>query len=87
MGHALRMDGNRILRRIMEWKPVGRRKRGGPRRRWVDDIEKDIQVMNVRGWHWRGRNGGKLLRRPRFILGYSANKRRMKKSTFSQEQL
>ena len=45
-GHAVRMDGNRIQRRIMEWKTVGRRKRGRPRERWMDDIEKDIQVMN-----------------------------------------
>ena len=43
MRHALRMDGNRIPGRIMEWKPIGRRKRGRPRKRWVDDIEKDIQ--------------------------------------------
>ena len=83
MGHALSMDGNRIPRRIMEWKPVGRRgENRRPRKRWVDDIEKDIQVLDVKvggDWHWRGRNGRKLLRRPKLILGYSTSKRRRRR--------
>ena len=50
MGHVLRMDESRIPRRIMEWKPVGRRNKGRPRKRWVDDVEMDIRTMNIRGW-------------------------------------
>ncbi|PSN38156.1 hypothetical protein C0J52_25847 [Blattella germanica] len=33
MGHILRMDESRKPRRIMEWKPVGRRYKGRPRKR------------------------------------------------------
>ncbi|PSN54154.1 hypothetical protein C0J52_06854 [Blattella germanica] len=50
MGHVLRMDESRIPRRIMEWKPVGRRNKGRPWKRWVDDVEMDIRTMNIRGW-------------------------------------
>jgi len=27
------------------WKPTGRRNRGRPRKRWIEDIEEDIQIM------------------------------------------
>jgi hypothetical protein len=50
LGHVARMEGNRITRRVMEWKPMGRRMRGRPRKRWIDDVEEDIRRMGVRGW-------------------------------------
>ena len=34
----------------MEWKPTGRRIRGRPRKRWVEDIEEDIQALGIRLW-------------------------------------
>ena len=46
----MRMDGGRFPRRILEWKPMGRRIRGRPRKRWIEDIEEDIQTMGIRGW-------------------------------------
>jgi hypothetical protein len=38
------------LKRILEWKSIGRRIRGRPRKRWIEDIEDDIQTMEIRGW-------------------------------------
>jgi len=35
LGHVTRMDGGRMPRRILEWKPMGRRIRGRPRKRWI----------------------------------------------------
>jgi hypothetical protein len=29
---------------------MGRRNRGRSRKRWIEDIEKDIQIMGIRGW-------------------------------------
>jgi hypothetical protein len=44
------MDEKRTPKRILEWKPIGRRIRGKPWKRWIDDIEYDIQIMGIRGW-------------------------------------
>ena len=49
LGHVMRMDENRIPKRILEWKLTGRRIRGRPRKRWVEDIEEDIQTLGIRG--------------------------------------
>jgi hypothetical protein len=43
------MDEKRTHKRILEWKPIGRRIRGRPRKRWIEDIEDDIQIMGIRG--------------------------------------
>ena len=37
-------------KRILEWKTVGTRIRGRPRKRWIVDIEDDMQVMGIRRW-------------------------------------
>jgi hypothetical protein len=50
LGHMMQMDGGRKPRRILEWKPMGRRIRGRPRKRWMEDVEEDIQTMGIRGW-------------------------------------
>jgi hypothetical protein len=44
------MEGERIPKRVLEWKPMGRRNGGRPKKRWSEDIEKDIQIMGIRGW-------------------------------------
>ena len=49
-GHVMRMDGNRISKRALEWEPTGRRIIGRPRKRWIEDTEEDIQSMGIRGW-------------------------------------
>jgi len=42
LGHVTRMDGWRMPRRILDWKPMGRRITGRPRKRWIEDFEEDI---------------------------------------------
>jgi hypothetical protein len=44
------MDDKRTPKRILEWKPIGTRNRGRPRKRWIADIEEDMQIMGVRRW-------------------------------------
>jgi hypothetical protein len=45
----MQMEGETIPKRVLEWKPMGRRNRGRPRKRWIEDIEKGIQIMGIRG--------------------------------------
>jgi hypothetical protein len=44
------MDEKRTPKKILAWKPIGRRIRGRPRKRWIEDIEDDIQIMGIREW-------------------------------------
>jgi len=48
--HVIRMDDKRTPKRILEWKPIGTRTRGRPRKRWIVDIEKGRQIMGIRRW-------------------------------------
>jgi len=50
LGHAMQMEGKRITKRVLEWKPTGRRNRGRPRKRWIEGIEEDLHIMGTRGW-------------------------------------
>jgi len=40
----------RTPKRRLQWKPIGRRTRGRPRKRWIAGIEEDLQIMGVRRW-------------------------------------
>jgi len=44
------MDDKRTPKRILEWKPIGTRIRGRQRKRWIADIEEDMQKMGIRRW-------------------------------------
>jgi len=42
------MDGTRTSKRILEWKPIGTRIIGRPRKRWIVDFEEDMRIMGIR---------------------------------------
>jgi hypothetical protein len=51
------MDDRRTRKRILEWKPLGTRIRGRPRKRWTADVEEYMQIMGMRWWRnqWKER--------------------------------
>ena len=57
LGHVMLMDKKRTPKRVLEWKPLGTRIRGRPRKRWIVDVEGDILRMGIRGWRKLGKGG------------------------------
>jgi hypothetical protein len=52
-GHVVRMEEDRMVKKIFEGHPGGRRKTDRPRMRWLDDDEKDLRLMKVKRWRTR----------------------------------
>ena len=50
LGQVIQMDDKRTPKRILEWEPIGTRFSGRPRKRWIVDIEEDMQIMGIRRW-------------------------------------
>jgi hypothetical protein len=62
LGHVCRIEERRDLKKALEGKPGGIRKRGKPRTRWIDNAEDDMRKMGIKRWmlrtadrrEWRG---------------------------------
>jgi hypothetical protein len=50
LGHVMRMNETRVARKILDDKPGGKRRRGRPRRRWLDVVEADLRSLGVKRW-------------------------------------
>jgi hypothetical protein len=50
LGHIIRVNENRTVKKIFEEKLGGRRGRGRPRLRWMDDVEEDLRNMGIKRW-------------------------------------
>jgi len=53
-GHVARMGEERGVYRVLVRKPEGRRPLGRPRRRWVDNIRRDLQEVGCGHMDWIG---------------------------------
>jgi hypothetical protein len=49
LGHIHRMDSDRMVKKIYEWKPTSR-PQGGPKLRWEHDIRNGLKGMEVNNW-------------------------------------
>jgi hypothetical protein len=50
LGHLERMEKNRMPKIIFSEELDGPRRRGLPRKRWKEEVERDLQVLGVRRW-------------------------------------
>jgi hypothetical protein len=48
-GHVQRMPETRSVKKVFLGKPDWRRRRGRPRKRWLDDLEEDLTKLGVKG--------------------------------------
>jgi hypothetical protein len=44
------MEDDRMVKKLTNWKPFGKRPIGRPKNRWIGGILKDMQVFQVRNW-------------------------------------
>jgi hypothetical protein len=49
-GHVIRRENEEIIKRLIIVKPEGKRKKGRPRMRWMDGMEKDLWNLAVVNW-------------------------------------
>jgi hypothetical protein len=69
------MEEDRMPKKIFTQELKGTRRRGRPRKRGKEDVERDLQVLGVRRWRelLTGKNGGILFDRPKPTAGCSAS--------------
>ena len=48
LGHVMRMDDRRTPEKILDWKPIGARITERQRKRWIADIEEDMQIIGIK---------------------------------------
>jgi hypothetical protein len=48
LGHVVRKEDT-VPKKILDQHPGGRRKHGRPRKRWLDDVTKDLELLQIRG--------------------------------------
>jgi len=50
LGHLERMQEDKMPKKIFTQELEGTRRRGRPRKRWKEEVERDLQVLEVRRW-------------------------------------
>jgi len=56
LGHGIRMNETRSVKKIFEGKLEGRRGRGRPRLRWINNVEDDLWKLGVKRWRTKAVN-------------------------------
>jgi hypothetical protein len=81
LGHLERMEEKRMPKMIFSQEVEGWRRRGRPRKRWKEEVERDLHVLGVMRWRELAteKNGGILFDRPKPTAGCSANGRRRRR--------
>jgi hypothetical protein len=61
-GHVQRMKEGRLLKEVTKWRPLGKRKRGGPKFNWAEGIKGLMGEKGLMEEDWNDRsNWGKKI--------------------------
>jgi hypothetical protein len=60
-GHVKRMPEERIPKLIMDWIPRERRKRGHPRKTWMEGVQAAMTTRNLGSEQWKNREEWRLV--------------------------
>jgi hypothetical protein len=60
-GHVKGMPEDRIPKLIMDWIPRERRKRGRPRKTWMEGVQAAMTTRNLEPDQWRNREEWRLV--------------------------
>jgi hypothetical protein len=44
------MEQAQMVKKLTEWNPTGRRRKGRPKRRWMEDVLEDLRIMKIKNW-------------------------------------
>jgi hypothetical protein len=90
LGHLERMEENRMPKMIFTQELEGPRRSGRPRKRWKEEVERDLHVLGVRRWRELATDRKKwriFFDRPKPTAGCSTNggrrRRRRRRRTMS----
>jgi hypothetical protein len=50
------MEDERMVKKLTNWKPFGKRPAGRPKNRWIYGILKNMEVLTVKNWKVLTRN-------------------------------
>ena len=75
LGYVERMEEDRMPKKIFTEELEGTTRRGRPRKRWKEEVERDLQVLGVRRWRELVADRKKY-GRTKPTVGCSANGRR-----------
>ena len=50
LGHLEKMEEVRMHKKIFSQELEGTRRRGRPRKKWKEEVERDLRVLGVRRW-------------------------------------
>jgi len=87
IGHLERVEEDMMPKKIFTQELEGMRGGGRPRKRWKEEVERDLQVLGVRRWTELvadRKNGTTFFDRPKPTAGCSANGRRRSSSVLAR---
>ena len=50
LGHMWRLNNNRVVKKVFSAVSSGKKRRGRPREKWFDSVQRDLQNLNIKDW-------------------------------------